>query len=105
MICHKQMIKIFLSKVDQELVPIDIQEAFTVFDNVSGQMCTLLQFLYTHDNFVQYQTNQDGNGNITRSELRHVMMNLGEKMTEEECDFLCEVPFRVYSVTLTKFET
>jgi len=54
------------NKVDQELVPIDIQEAFTVFDN-------------------------DGNGHITRSELRHVMMNLGENVTEEECDFLCEV--------------
>ena len=39
------------------------------------------------------QTNifQDGNGHITRSELRHVMMNLGENVTEEECDFLCEV--------------
>ena len=34
---------------------------------------------------------QDGNGHITRSELRHVMMNLGENVTEEECDFLCEV--------------
>ena len=28
---------------------------------------------------------------ITRTELRHVMMNLGEKMSEEECDILCEV--------------
>ena len=34
---------------------------------------------------------QDGNGFISRSELRHVMMNLGEKMTEEECDSLVEV--------------
>ena len=25
---------------------------------------------------------QDGNGFVTRTELRHVMMNLGEKMTE-----------------------
>ena len=46
--------------------------------------------------FFLYQTNQDGNGHITRSELRHVMMNLGEKMTEEECDFLCEVPLNVF---------
>ena len=34
---------------------------------------------------------QDGNGMITRTELRHVMMNLGEKMSDEECDILCEV--------------
>lgn len=29
---------------------------------------------------------KEGNGFITASELRHVMMNLGEKLTEEECD-------------------
>ena len=34
---------------------------------------------------------QDGNGHITRSELRHVMMNMGEKLSEEECDFLVDV--------------
>ena len=28
---------------------------------------------------------------VTRTELRHVMMNLGEKMSDEECDILCEV--------------
>ena len=82
------------SKVDQELVPIDIQEAFTVFDNVSVNVSVSNRnFLYNRADFVLFQTNQDGNGNITRSELRHVMMNLGEKMTEEECDFLCEVTF------------
>ena len=36
----------------------------------------------------------DGNGYINAVELRQVMMNLGEKMTEEECDFLCEVPLK-----------
>ena len=36
-------------------------------------------------------TYQDGNGFITRTELRHVMMNMGEKMTEDECDILVEV--------------
>ena len=35
--------------------------------------------------------NQDGNGFINRMELRHVMMNLGEKMSEEECDALVDV--------------
>ena len=34
---------------------------------------------------------QDGNGNISRSELRHVMMNMGEKISEEECSYLVEV--------------
>ena len=34
---------------------------------------------------------QDGNGTIDRSELRHVMMNIGEKMSEEECDSLVNV--------------
>ena len=34
---------------------------------------------------------QDGNGFINRMELRHVMMNLGEKMSEEECDALVDV--------------
>ena len=33
---------------------------------------------------------QDGNGFINRMELRHVMMNLGEKITEEECDAMVE---------------
>ena len=37
---------------------------------------------------------QDGNGFISRSELKHVMMNLGEKMTEEECSSLVEVSGR-----------
>jgi len=29
---------------------------------------------------------KDGNGSISRYELRHVMMNLGEKLTDEEVD-------------------
>lgn len=29
---------------------------------------------------------KEGNGFITSVELRHIMMNLGEKLTEEECD-------------------
>ena len=33
---------------------------------------------------------KDGNGFINRVELRHVMMNLGERMSEEECDALVE---------------
>ena len=29
---------------------------------------------------------RDGNGLITSAELRHVMTNLGEKLTDDECD-------------------
>ena len=41
---------------------------------------------------------QDGNGNISRSELRHVMMNMGEKISEEECSYLVEVTGLLYLV-------
>ena len=29
---------------------------------------------------------KDGNGNISAAELRHVMTNLGEKLTDEQID-------------------
>ena len=32
---------------------------------------------------------------MTRTELRHVMMNMGEKLSEEECDFLVDVSLTV----------
>lgn len=41
----------------------DVREAFKVFD-------------------------KEGNGLISSSELRHVLCNLGEKLTDEECDEL-----------------
>ena len=33
---------------------------------------------------------QDGNGFISRQELKAVMMNLGEKLNDEECDALVD---------------
>uniref|UniRef100_A0A3B4BK07 EF-hand domain-containing protein n=1 Tax=Periophthalmus magnuspinnatus TaxID=409849 RepID=A0A3B4BK07_9GOBI len=45
----------------------EIREAFRVFDKVQGAV-------------------QDGNGYISAAELRHVMTNLGEKLTDEEVD-------------------
>ena len=36
-----------------------------------------------------------GNGFISRTELRHVMMNLGEVLTEEECASMVEVCSKV----------
>ena len=41
--------------------------------------------------FQHFNLWQDGNGFINRVELRHVMMNLGEKMSELECDALVDV--------------
>jgi len=52
-------------KENDEEAEEEIREAFKVFDG-------------------------DGNGFINRMELRHVMMNLGEKITEEECDAMVE---------------
>ena len=38
-----------------------------------------------------------GNGFISRTELRHVMMNLGEVLTEEECASMVEVSSNSYN--------
>ena len=43
---------------------------------------------------------KDGNGFINRMELRHVMMNLGEKMNEEECDSLVDVSPHILFILL-----
>lgn len=37
-----------------------------------------------------FQWFQDGNGYISRLELRAVMMNMGERLTDEECDQLVD---------------
>lgn len=66
----------------------EIREAFRVFDKVSafwnfptytcGPTVVLTLNLWTKF--------QDGNGYISAAELRHVMTNLGEKLTDEEVD-------------------
>merc|ERR1712154_584189 len=56
---------VMAKKLSDEEAEDEIREAFKVFDG-------------------------DGNGFINRMELRHVMMNLGEKMTEVECDALVD---------------
>lgn len=48
-------------KFVQDHLESDIREAFRIFD-------------------------RDGNGTISAAELRHVMTNLGEKLTDEEVD-------------------
>lgn len=40
----------------------------------------------TNCNAVCVCVGQDGNGYISAAELRHVMTNLGEKLTDEEVD-------------------
>ena len=49
---------------------------------------------------VEDVVSQDGNGFINRVELRHVMMNLGERMTEKECDALVDVRFKIIIIWL-----
>ena len=75
-------------KENDETAEDEIREAFKVFDGVRWYL------LQTRD-LVCIGWCQDGNGYINRVELRHVMMNLGEKMTEEECDSMVDV--RIYS--------
>jgi len=60
-----EFLSMMATKIDSLVAEDEIREAFRVFDI-------------------------DGNGFISRQELRHVMMNLGEKMTEEECNSLVD---------------
>lgn len=66
----------------------EIREAFRVFDKVSrftaatratGPPVAAPEFTFL-------TAFQDGNGYISAAELRHVMTNLGEKLTDEEVD-------------------
>ena len=70
-------------KLDALVAEDEIREAFRVFDIVDDQKLPS-QFKSWFRYF------QDGNGYISRSELKNVMMNLGEKMTEDECFSLVE---------------
>ena len=51
-----------------------------------------LQFLHVINQFYILDSLflQDGNGFISRQELKAVMMNLGEKLNDEECDALVD---------------
>ena len=70
-------------KENDEEAEEEIREAFKVFDGVEI-------FLKERLSFTEIMCFQDGNGFISRVELRHVMMNLGEKISEEECDAMVE---------------
>ena len=52
-------------------------------------LCLVSELSLKFDRFcivVDLSTSQDGNGFISAAELRHVMTNLGEKLTDEEVD-------------------
>ena len=62
----------------------EIREAFRVFDGVSS---------YAEQKQLESQSSisfQDGNGFINRQELRVVMMNLGEKLNDDEIECLID---------------
>lgn len=60
-----EFLRMMANKVSDLYAEDEIREAFQFFD-------------------------RDGNGFITRHELKSVMMNLGEKLTDQECDQLVE---------------
>lgn len=82
----------------------EIREAFRVFDKVclscnyftwlfiTGKIDTKLSHSCDAEIFPPFLwltlsfSLQDGNGYISAAELRHVMTNLGEKLTDEEVD-------------------
>ena len=75
---------VMAKKLSDEEAEDEIREAFKVFDGVGF-------LIYCPTEATSINASQDGNGFINRMELRHVMMNLGEKMSEEECDALVDV--------------
>lgn len=66
----------------------EIREAFRVFDKVRrfSAAATALPPPNAALALTFVPAFQDGNGYISAAELRHVMTNLGEKLTDEEVD-------------------
>ena len=55
----------------------------------SGKWCrgiSEVPFIYVTYSIFILVFDRDGNGEISAAELRHVMTNLGEKLTDEEVD-------------------
>ena len=65
----------------------EIREAFRVFDGVSSHA---EQKQHLGDGSQRSISFQDGNGFINRQELRVVMMNLGEKLNDDEIECLID---------------
>lgn len=71
----------------------ELREAFRVFDKVSFTVYRIPQkekkcISLIHNIFITSLSLslKDGNGFISAAELRHVMTNLGEKLTDDEVD-------------------
>lgn len=66
----------------------EIREAFRVFDkvNASSRSSVHCTVVCKKGSSLTDLISQDGNGYISAAELRHVMTNLGEKLTDEEVD-------------------
>lgn len=70
----------------------EIREAFRVFDKVGFGHVSPRARTHARVHAAERGPNacvcglQDGNGYISAAELRHVMTNLGEKLTDEEVD-------------------
>merc|ERR1712142_103639 len=91
-----------LRKLGQNPTEADLQDMINEVDKDGTGFIEFPQFLYMmakkeNDEDAEEEIREafkvfdgDGNGFINRMELRHVMMNLGEKMTEEECDALVD---------------
>ena len=76
----------------------EIRETFKFFDQVSISYIFMLpyknisKFIIVHfcekKSIINQLFLQNGNGQITRHEFKSVLLNLGEKITDEECDLL-----------------
>ena len=69
----------------------EIRETFQFFDQVRFSyflMLLLLQIKRGVTAITSQLLLQNGNGQITRHEFKSVLLNLGEKITDEECDLL-----------------
>ena len=69
-------------------------------------MCRITQFLELEKAFLKFDT--DGNGYITKSELKKAMKELGEKLSKEElADMMnegnCLIFIQSYSQQLRRF--
>ena len=98
----------------------EFKEAFSLFDKDGDGTIDFPEFLTmmarkmkdsdTEEEIIEAFKvfDKDGNGFISAAELRHVMTNLGEKLTDEECDemirdFINYSPFIIiYSNLITR---
>ena len=71
------------------IIEVDADENGAIdFPEFSSPMARRMKDTYTEEELVEaFEVfNRDGNGFISAAELRHVMTNLGEKLTDEEVD-------------------